>query len=258
MFATKTRDQVRHFVLEMAQTDPRVTGGALIGSLAAGAQDRWSDIDVTFGIATGYAIETVMADWTQVLESTFGVLAHFDLRAGPSLYRVFLLPDGLEIDVSVTPEGEFGARSQHFHLLFGNALPYQTPPPPETEHLIGLCWHHVFHAHSCIERGKPWQAAYWINELRHHTLTIACIRLGESAAHARGVDRLPAAVTDPFAETLVRSLDEPELRRALAAATRCLITELEQCDATLCARLLPLLHEFGLSQVEGERQSSDE
>lgn len=257
MFTIKQRDHVRHFVLEMAQADPRVTAGALIGSLAEGAEDRWSDIDVTFGIASGHAIETVMADWTQVLEREFGVLTHFDLRSGSSLYRVFLLPNGLEIDVSVTPEGEFGARSPHFHLLFGRALLYQAPPPPETNHLIGLCWHHVFHAHSCIERGKPWQAAYWISELRHHTFALACIRLGESAAHGRGMDKLPTAVTDPFAETLVRSLDEPELRRALAAATRCLITELEQCDATLCARLHPLLQEFGLSQVKDEKQSRD-
>lgn len=257
MFTTRHRDEVRQFVLEMAQADPRVTAGAMIGSLAAGAEDRWSDIDVTFGIASGHAIETVINDWTQVLENEFGVLTHFDLRSGSSLYRVFLLPDGLEIDVSVTPEAEFGARSPHFHLLYGRALPYQTPPPPETEHLIGLCWHHVFHAHSCIERGKPWQAAYWISELRHHTLALACIRLGANAAHGRGMDTLPAAVTDRFAETLVRSLDESELRRALAAATRCLITELEQHNATLCTRLRPLLYEVGFSQVNGERQNRD-
>jgi hypothetical protein len=256
MFTIQQRDYVRHFVLEMAQTDPRVTGGALIGSLAAGAEDRWSDIDVTFGIASGHAIEAVMEDWTQVLARKFGVLTQFDLRAGSSLYRVFLLPDGLEIDVSVTPEGEFGARGSHFHLLFGRAQPLQAPPPPEITHLIGLCWHHVFHAHSCIERGKPWQATYWIGELRNHTLALACIRLGENVAHGRGFDKLPAVVTDPFTETLVRSLDEPELRRALAAATKCLIKELEQCDAALCARLRPLLHEFGLSQVKDERESS--
>ena len=251
MFTAKQRDYVREFVLAMAQSDPRVTGGALIGSTAAGSEDEWSDIDVTFGIASGNAIEAVIDDWTQVLEREFGVLNHFDLRSGSSIYRVFLLPNGLEIDVSVTPEEDFGARGPHFHILFGSAQPLKaTPQPPDTNNIIGLSWHHVFHAHSCIERNKPWQAEYWISELRNHTLALSCLRLGESAAHGRGVDKLPSAVTNPFTDTLVRSLDESELRRALAAATLCLIAEIEQWDAMLCTRLKPLLLEFGVSQIK--------
>jgi predicted nucleotidyltransferase len=249
MFIMKQREYVRNYVLEMAQADTRVTGGAILGSTAAGAEDKWSDIDVTFGITSGIAIETVIDDWTRVLEREFGVLNSFDLRSGSSIYRVFLLPDGLEIDISVTPEEDFGARGPHFHTLFGTAQPLKATPPPDTNHIIGLSWHHVFHARSCIERKKFWQAAYWISEVRNHTIALTCIRLGESAAYGRGVDKLPTAVTSPFVDTLVRSLNEPELRRALAAATMCLIDEIERWDAALCIRLKPLLLEFGASQV---------
>lgn len=252
MFTAEQRNFLYHYVLEMAQADPRITGGALIGSQAAGTEDSWSDIDVTFGVAAGHAIEAVMSDWTQVLERDFGVLDHFDLRAGSSLYRVFLLPAGLEIDISVTPESDFGARSPHFHLLFGRSQPGKNPPSPDAHQLIGLCWHHVFHTRSCIERNKFWQAAYWISEIRNHTFALTCLRLGESPAYGRGIDKLPVDITNPFVETLVRSLDEPELRRALAAATAYLIAEIEQWDAALCARLQPLLHEFGESQVASE------
>jgi predicted nucleotidyltransferase len=249
MFIMKQREYVRNYVLEMARADTRVAGGAIIGSIAAGTEDNWSDIDVTFGITTGVAIETVIDDWTQVLEREFGVLNSFDLRSGSSIYRVFLLPDGLEIDISVTPEEDFGARGPHFHTLFGTAQLLKATPPPDTNHIIGLSWHHVFHTRSCIERNKPWQAEYWISEVRNHTIALACIRLGESATYGRGVDRLPTAVTNPFIDTLVRSLDEPELRRALAAATMCLIDEIERWDAALYTRLKPLLLEFGASQV---------
>lgn len=251
MFTVEQRDYVRNYVLEMAQTDSRVTGGALIGSTSAGAEDIWSDIDVTFGITTGNAIETVIDDWTQVLEREFGVLNHFDLHSDSSIYRVFLLPDGLEIDVSVTPEGDFGARGPHFRILFGSTQQLKATPPPDTKHIIGLSWHHVFHARSCIERNKPWQAEYWISEVRNQTLALSCIRLGVSATHGRGVDKLPTAVTNPFADTLVRSLDEPELRRALAVSTSCLIAEIEKWDAALCARLKPLLKEFGAPHIKG-------
>jgi predicted nucleotidyltransferase len=256
MFTAEQRDHVRQRVLELARTDPRVTAGALTGSMALGSGDEWSDIDVAFGITDSIALETVLHDWTQVLDQEFGVLDHFDLPSGSSIYRVFLLPGGLEVDVAVTPGEDFGARGPNFRALFGTIQKLQATPPPDASYLIGLCWHHVLHARSCIERHKPWQAEYWISAIRDHILALACIRLGENPVYGRGVDRLPATVTSPLADALVRSLDEPELRRALAVATRCLIGELEQWDPTLCTRLKPLLLEFGASQAEARQQRS--
>ncbi len=249
MFTPKQRDDVRERVLEMARSDPRVTSGAITGSMARDAMDQWSDIDLAFGLAEGIDPDAVLHDWSEALGREFGVLDHFDLRAGAAVYRVFLLPSGLEIDIAALPASEFGARGAAFRSLFGDAGRAESVPQPDARHLIGLAWHHVLHARSCIERGKPWQAEYWISGVRDHALTLACLRLGESAYYARGVDRLPADVTAPLAEALVCSLDAAELRRALAAATACLIGELEQWDAALCARLSPLLREFGASSA---------
>jgi predicted nucleotidyltransferase len=250
MFTAEQRDHVRQRILELAQSDPRVTAGALTGSMAFGGGDRWSDIDVAFGIAEGITPEAVLDDWTQVLEREFGVLAHFDLRYGSSVYRVFLLPSGLEVDVAATPGEDFGARGPNFRALFGPTQQVEARPQPNASSLTGLCWHHVLHARACIERQKPWQAEYWISAMRDHILELACLRLGENALEGRSFDRLPSRVREPLAEALVRSLTEAELRRALAAATRCLIGELHQWDPSLCARLSPLLHEFGAPQAQ--------
>lgn len=258
MFTAQHRDQVRQWVLEMARADPRVTAGALTGSMAFGAGDAWSDIDVAFGITDGIPLETVLDDWTQALDREYRVLDHFDVLSGSSIYRVFLLPSGLEIDIGVTPGPEFGARGPNFRPLFGTTHKLEATSQPSASSLVGLCWHHLFHARSCIERQKPWQAEYWISEIRHHTLALACIRLGENAFHGRGMDRLPTTVTNPLAGTLVRSLDEPELRRALAVATRCLLGELEAWNPTLCARLKPLLQEFGDPQAEASPQHTSD
>lgn len=245
MFTAEHRDHVRHRVLELARADPRVTAGALTGSMAFSSGDEWSDIDVAFGIAEGITPEAVLHDWTQMLDREFSVLDHFDLRSGSSIYRVFLLPSGLEVDVAVTPGAEFGARGPNFHALFGTTHQLEPTQQPSASYLIGLCWHHVLHARSCIERHKPWQAEYWISEIRDHVLALACLRFGENAVYGRGADRLPISVTGPLAEALVRSLDELELRRALAVATRYLIGELEEWNPTLCAQLKQLLQEFG-------------
>ena len=256
MFTAEQGDHVRQHVLELAQSDPRVTAGALTGSMAFGGGDRWSDIDVAFGIAEGITPEAVLDDWTHVFAREWGVLDQFDLRYGSSVYRVFLLPSGLELDVAVTPAEDFGARGPNFRALFGPTQQLEARPQPNASSLIGLCWHHVLHVRAYIERHKPWQAEYWLGEMRHHLLELACLRLGENALEGRGFDRLPSRVREPLAEALVRSLTEAELRRALAVATRCLIAELEAWDSPLCARLSPLLHEFGAPQAEARKPSS--
>src|SRR5438132_13604371 len=101
MFTSQERDDVRDRVLNMARSDPRVTAGALTGSMSLGAEDQWSDIDITFGIADGISIEAVLDDWTETFGREFGALHYWDLPSGPSIYRVFLLSSGLEVDVSV-------------------------------------------------------------------------------------------------------------------------------------------------------------
>jgi len=248
MFTTEERDHVRDRIIEMAKSDSRVTAGALIGSTAAGLGDRWSDIDITFGIEDGTSLKTVLDDWTTWFDSEMGALQHWDLPFGPSIYRVFLLSSGLEVDVSVTPQQDFHPRSPRWRTLFGSAGEMKQSPPADPQNLIGQGWHLVLHSRAAIERGKPWHAEYCMSELRDHTLALMCLRLGESTAYAKGVDRLPTSVTNPVADALVRSLDKPELRRALGVATECFIAELETWDAELCARLKPILQEFGAAR----------
>ena len=253
MFTAEQREHVRQRILEVAQSDPRVIAGALTGSMAFGGGDRWSDIDVAFGIADGITLEAVLDDWTHLFEQEWAVLHYFELPFGSSIYRVFLLPSGLQVDVAATPAAAFGARGPNFRALFGPTQQLPATPQPSTSFLIGLSSLYVLHAHKSIERHKLWQAEYWIGAIREQVLELACLRLGENARERRSVDRLPDSVTGPLTETLVRALDEPELRRALAVGTRCLLGELEEWDASLCARLSPLLHEFGAPQREGKQ-----
>jgi predicted nucleotidyltransferase len=244
MFTVEEREQVRQWIVEMARNDPRVMSGAMTGSMAAGLEDRWSDIDLAFGVAEGVDLEALLDDWREALRREFGLLHYWDLPFRSSLYRVFLLPSGLEADVAAVPQHDFGARGPRFRALFGATRDQEPMPSPDARFLIGLGWHHVLHANSSIERGKPWRAEYWISAMRDHTLELACLRLGEEANEARGIDRLPTEVTDPVRGALVRSLDVEELRRSLGVATSCFIHEVELWDVELSATLRPILREF--------------
>jgi predicted nucleotidyltransferase len=233
------RDRTRQRLLELAEADTHVTAAAITGSYVSGAVDEWSDIDLAFAIRG--ELSPALDRWTELLYQSFAAIHHWDLPFGSTIYRVFLLPNRLEVDIAFTPEAEFGPRGPNWRTVFGETVELAQGPPPARDDLVGLAWHHVLHARACIERGKPWQAEWLIGGVREHVLALACLRLGYTTRYAKGTDLLPPELTTPLEATLVRSLDEDELRRALAAAALALVAELERTDSALAARLGPTI-----------------
>jgi hypothetical protein len=253
MFTPEERTRVRERVVAFVREDARVSGGALTGSSSVGAEDRWSDIDLSFGIVDGVEPKAVLDEWTAVLEPELGALHRWDLRHAATIYRVFLLPGGLELDIAVTPAAAFGPRGPKFQPLFGETAHVPAAEPTPVDELIGFGWIFAFSARAAIERGRRWQAEYWISALRDEAFALACVRLGEPPDYARGVDRLPTELTAPFEDALVCSLEESELRRALAKATTAFLAEVEETSPALAARLRPELAEL----ISGAGESSD-
>jgi hypothetical protein len=204
------------------------------------------------GVADPVALDAVVADWTGYLYGQLGALHHFDLKVPTAVYRAFLLPSCLEVDLGFTPADRFGPAGPHFRAVFGEAAHTSPAPLPDPGQLIGLGWHHVLHARSCIERAKPWQAEYWISGVRDQTLALACLRLGQPAHYAKGADALPAAVTGGLEDALVRSLEPEELRRALRVAATRLLGELAATDAVQAQRLEGPIRELA-GLAEGPR-----
>jgi hypothetical protein len=89
---------------------------------------------------------------------------------------------------------------------------------------------------------------------RRRTITLACLRLGYPADHAKGSHLLPDEVTAPLKTTLVRSLAEPELRRALTATISVVTNELERSDPALATRLRPMLADLAINRAESHRR----
>ncbi len=244
MFTSDHRERVRRSLLARAAADPLITGAAVTGSQAGGTADRWSDIDLFFGVARGHAVGEALEEWSAFAYRELGALHHFDLHSGPAHYRAFLLGDLLEIDLGFAPAADFGPVGDGgFEVVFGDPAA-RRPVPADPGHLIGLAWHHALHARVGIERASWWAAEYWISALRDHTLALACLRLGLPAGHAKGAHRLPADVTGPLSDALVRDLDPAELTRALRAAIRCLLAEVRLHDPSAAERLRAPLAEL--------------
>ncbi len=243
MFSVGDRERVRARVLQLAADDPRIVAGAVVGSLALDEGDRWSDLDLTFGVADGIPIAEVLENWTRTIIDELGAVQLFDLPSGPSIYRVFLLPGCLQFDLSFTPASKFGATSPKFRLLFGTAVEREIFAPPHARELLGYAVHHLLRARFCIERGRSWQAEYWISSARDYVLTLACRRRGLATAHGRGFDALPSEVRAYFADSLVRSLEREEMLRALAIVIEGLLREADEARE-LATQVEPQLREL--------------
>lgn len=161
MHSVEQRDALRERVLEIAKDDPRVVAGAVVGSLALGGGDRFSDLDLTFAVAEGVTVADVIAGWTQTLERELDAIVLVDLQRGPTTYRVFLLPDQLQFDLSMTPAAQFRPASPRFKLLFGETAGGETASAsPDIADTFGWGVIYALHSRACIERGRIWQAEH--------------------------------------------------------------------------------------------------
>ncbi|MCB9828954.1 MAG: hypothetical protein H6806_04190 [Planctomycetes bacterium] len=161
LFAPGRRSEVQAVLRRWADEDPAIVAGAVVGSEARDAVDRWSDIDLTFAVDDVAARDGTLARWTARMEGELQAVALFDVSRGLTIYRVFLLPDALQVDLSFSPAEGFGPKGPDFRLLFGTASP---PPPPAAAPVaswLGEAVHHALRARIAVERG-PLQAAFWI------------------------------------------------------------------------------------------------
>ena len=239
MFTVEERDRAREHLLAKARGDERLLAAAEVGSLAVGEGDRWSDLDLTFAVAEGVSVPDVLEEWTRELADELQATDLFDLPVGSTIYRVFMLPGLLQVDLSFTPAPDFHPRGPKFALLFGEAGAPVHTAPPRAQELLGLAVHHAHRARFSIERGRSWQTQYLIDELRRLTLELACLRLGLPARYGRGVDRLPPDLLEAFEETLLTSVKPGELERALDRNVELLLRESEHVDGAV--RLGPIL-----------------
>lgn len=244
MFTSTDREQIRARILEKAQSDPRLTGGAITGSASLGNEDAWSDIDLAFGVRSGTTLAEVLADYTEFMVQSFGVVDRFDVRSGAWVYRVFLLANTLQVDLAFAPESEFGARAPSFQLQFGKAAELPEPARPEIAEAVGYGWLYALHARSSLARNKLWQAEYFVSAMRNQTLMLACLRLGLPHRDGRGFDRLPTEVHESLRNAFAANLTVDAIQTAFQAVTRAFLAEVKRHDTAKAGRVASVLDEL--------------
>lgn len=245
MFTVDQREALRADLVQRARQDERITAAALVGSGATGREDDYSDIDLALRLAPDAPVELVAENWTAAMYAEHGAVDHLDVWFQDTLFRVFLLADSLQIDLSFWPDGDFRSTEPGFTLLFGEQNPPTRSEPPDVGPIIAMAWLHALHARSAVARGRTWQAVLMLDGVRDRIITLACLRHGLNGYQGRGADQLPAEITQRLARIRPGDPDPAELRRCLRASVEFLTEEVRAHDTGLAARLGPTLDLLG-------------
>jgi hypothetical protein len=244
VFSISERDCVQAWLQDRFATAPAVHAFALTGSTALRKHDRWSDIDIFVGIDDSRSLRDFLDESERELHERFGVAHWWDLPSGDWLYRVHLLENGLEVDLGVSHQSDFAAGGPQFRLLKGSANRAPASPKPDDSQVIGKVWHHLFHTRVAIERGRRFQAEYWLHVGRDQVAALSCGRCGVPDYYGKGVDDLPAELIAAYADTMLDELQPENLRRALSLLSEIAISEIRFLQPDVAERLIPLVIEF--------------
>jgi hypothetical protein len=237
IFSSQKREQIRGELITAARADSRISGAAHLGSAALGLQDRWSDIDLALCLVSGTDLNQVLADWTTYLYRSYAAAANYDVRHGDILYRVFLLDDTLQVDLSFWPFAELRAIGPKFSLIFGAAGESIPAPVPDSNDLIGMAWLYALHVRSSVARCRLLQAEYMLSGMRDNVLALLCKRHGVASVQGRGFDDLPEQQRARAEECLARSLEPVELKRAFRITVDVLLEEVRYADPAQATKL---------------------
>lgn len=259
IFSPSDRDATLARVLDLLREDQRIEAAVITGSLGAERADRWSDFDVAGVVADAESCERVAADWVELVYREFPVAHHYENAFGTTLVRGFLLDNAMLMDLAFTPSADFEVWAP-VRVAFDRtgtatkAAETRQPwsPTPDWRGEAGFAFHDVLHACVASNRGKPWQALYYLQRVRNRTLALASERHGLDAGEFQHVDELPPDERDPLLASLVTDLERATLLDAMLVATRAFLQELGRGDPEFAERLeKPLVTFVHVSRDEG-------
>jgi hypothetical protein len=244
IFTPDERERLRGEFISAVQKDPDLCGAAHTGSGASSTLDRWSDIDLALCLKPDASHKRVVTAWTERLYRDHGAVAHVDVMRGPTLFRVFLLGNTLQVDIAFWRAEDFAATGPNFRLIFGQPKPPRYTPQPNALSLVGMAWLYALHVRSSLARGRVLQAEYMLSGMRNQVCELACLRCGMTPHQGRGLDDLPALERHTAAICIPRSMGTSELKRAFQTTMRALLEEIGHVDGEVAIRLSGPLNEI--------------
>ena len=213
-------------VLPRIESDPRIVGVAIAGSIAAGHADVYSDVDLVIAV-TDDAFEEVMAERLDLIRAWTSLIVGFtgEHVGEPRLIVTLSGPPLLHVDYKFVRLSDFVQRIDDPLIVSDRtgALTDAVAAHPAERSAIDLQWIEdrfwvwVHYGSTKLGRGELFEVLSVLSDLRVLVLApLAALRAGE---RSRGVRRLEAlcSVDAEALEATVGAYDSAALGNALVA-----------------------------------------
>lgn len=248
MYSKEFRSNVQDVIIDLAKRDKRITDCAVVGSEAISQNDDWSDIDLTFGVSDDVDITVILSDWNCIMAKQFDAHVLFDLPHRQSIYRVYLLPNALQVDLSFTPTKYFGALTKKFKLIYGNVKRQEIVPIPEYKTIYGYAVLYALKTRCALERMKVWQSYYYLGKYREYIMQLKCIEVNVDSKDGRGYGDLPTSFLTDIQQSLTSKMDTDSIRDSLSKLTKVFLRTTHNNQLTAYSFENELMLIAGLSQ----------
>jgi len=246
LFSPEERQQVLDRILAALRTDSRIAGVVIVGSGAEGFEDGYSDLDLSVVVAVDDDVLPVYREWKSRIQELFPVVSCFQTAYGPYSYLYgFFLDNFLELDVGFLCLNNLRAKRGRWKVGFDRTgkiecimqSSWAGGERPNIQEIylsrLNSIWHYITHVVASVERGQPWRALHYLEEVRNRTVELAGLRRGLETRHFRQVDQLPEECRFELQQTLVSSTEATDIMRALRKATTCFFREAQALEETL-------------------------
>ena len=228
----------------LSEQEETIAAGLLVGSGATGFRDRWSDIDVAVVVSDGTNPVQVGEDWSDSLSRLLPVRGVSSRVRGELALVSCALEDHLHIDMTFRSRSNLAGVTS-WSVMFDHTGQIETSllaagtavdleeARQSFRHRLDTIWHFVAHGAVSIHRGDLWRAMHYVDEVRKRAFEMEGVASGCGTHHSAELYQLPADRLAIFEGSLVGSVRQEEISRALRIATDCFFKASERAEQRL-------------------------
>jgi hypothetical protein len=241
LYTPEDRSEALKQLLDAAESDSSIGAGIIVGSGAYGFLDEYSDIDLSFVVTSPEVLHDVFDQWRSIVPNLFPVFEHTEsIRGDHSLLHVYMLDNCLEVDIGFICFNVLAGKRKHWKVAFDRiggveeklADTWESLQDSHKERLescytsrIKAIWHYIQHCAVAIKRNRLWQAVSDIEDMRMQAVTLHAFCNGLDPGRYHDVDGMENEFRSTLAGTLVKSINQQSLAKALREVAACFFRE---------------------------------
>lgn len=232
MKTRKNKNVLRNMLSEcvrLIEVDGRVEGAYVVGSMADGTYDDYSDIDLYIVVRDeGYS--GVYEERFRFAQKIGDVLSTFEVEWPKCQMLGAIYRNYVEIDFCYTKLGETEVFSDRYKILLDRSgriqkalvkKDFPVDVEAELKSQTDFALYNVLHAIDMLKRGEYWASIKQVETLRRRIVTVMDLSLGKDVAEE--YRRLESLFPPQVEKRLRRTLciyKESEIKKSIAVGTR--------------------------------------